>query len=184
MKKIFTLFAAALFAGTTVLAVPAKKEFRTFRQADGSEITLSLSGDEFLHYYITTDGVPVDLGTDGNYRYIQSFTSKKIVLSDVVAKNPEVRSVSEKAFVAELQESGLAEAASEIRMQRAKADYTFQAAQAFPSTGSVKGLVLLVEFKDRQFSIENPKATYEERLNKENLETSELIGSVHDYFIT
>lgn len=182
MKKIFTLFAAALFAGTTVLAVPAKKEFRTFRQADGSEITLSLSGDEFLHYYITTDGVPVDLGTDGNYRYIQSFTSQKIVLSDVVAKNPEVRSVSEKAFVAELQESGLAEAASEIRMQRAKADYTFQAAQAFPSTGSVKGLVLLVEFKDRQFSIENPKATYEERLNKENLETSELIGSVHDYF--
>ena len=118
MKKIFTLFAAALFAGTTVLAVPAKKEFRTFRQADGSEITLSLSGDEFLHYYITTDGVPVDLGTDGNYRYIQSFTSQKIVLSDVVAKNPEVRSVSEKAFVAELQESGLAETGFPQHRQR------------------------------------------------------------------
>lgn len=180
MKKVYTLLAATLLTGATAFGVPAKKEYRTFKQIDGSEITLSLTGDEYLHYYITTDGVPVQKAQDGSFRYVQSFTDRA-VLSEVIARNPEERTSNDRIYVAQLMESDIFSQASETRAMRVQAK-NIEKAAAFPNHGTVTGLLLLVEFQDLEFTIANPKETFEARLNTENFQDDQCYGSVYDYF--
>lgn len=184
MKKVYTLLAATLLTGATALGVPAKKEYKVFKQIDGSEITLSLSGDEFLHYYVTTDGVPVEKANDGSFRYVQAFNTANTVLSEVMARDPEERTSNERLYVSQLMSSEVFSQAGEARAMRIQArnNSNMQKVAAFPSSGTVTGLLLLVEFQDKSFSISNPKETFEKRLNTENFQDSQCYGSVHDYF--
>ena len=51
----------------TAVAVPAKRGVRTFTQADGTVISVSLVGDERFHTFITEDGLAVERKADGNF---------------------------------------------------------------------------------------------------------------------
>ena len=55
MKKLFFI---TILCGLTLTAaaVPAKREWRTYTQPDGTSIELMLVGDEFCHYTINRDG--------------------------------------------------------------------------------------------------------------------------------
>lgn len=53
----------------------------------------------------------------------------------------------------------------------------------FPSLGDQKALVILVEFADNQFTIDNPKSYYEDMLNGEDFsDDSGATGSARHYF--
>lgn len=52
-----------------------------------------------------------------------------------------------------------------------------------PSTGDFKGLVLLVDFPDRPFSVADPAARFGALLNRSGYDTEGARGSVRDYFI-
>ena len=77
MKKLtFTAirkgFLAATFiflSASTALAVPAKRISRTLTQPDGTTVTVTLTGDERFHSYITSDGLMVAITPEGHAIY-------------------------------------------------------------------------------------------------------------------
>ena len=60
---IFGLFLQAI----PIFASPANPRPYEFRQPDGTAITLHVRGDEWFHWYETTDGRPVSLDTASGY---------------------------------------------------------------------------------------------------------------------
>ena len=54
--------------------------------------------------------------------------------------------------------------------------------KAFPSTGNPKVLIILAEFKNSKFTIENPKQFYNDMLNKEGFDEYGATGSAFDYY--
>ena len=63
MNKTLSFVLSILVAMST-MAVPALRQWRTVTQPDGTTVELMLVGDENLHYYVTSDRVPV-VTTDG-----------------------------------------------------------------------------------------------------------------------
>lgn len=53
----------------------------------------------------------------------------------------------------------------------------------FPSEGEHHALVVLVQFKDRKFSMVNPRAFYDKMLNSEDFTDYGATGSAREYFI-
>lgn len=63
-RKILSL----VLAGAAVLsasAIPAKRIVKTVQQPDGTTVTLTLTGDERYHSYVTSDGLAVDINPQG-----------------------------------------------------------------------------------------------------------------------
>lgn len=183
MKRAQTFIAALLFAAFAG-AVPADKTPFTVIQPDGSKLTLVLRGDEHSHWHSTIDGLPVKEDGNGSYRYIIMYSGNEPVLSSIQARNPQSRSDGERAFVEELRSSGIATQAAarqKARRNESLAGKSVSKIPAFPNKGEVKGLVILVEFKDRKFEAGNDNARFDKMLNEENYE-GESYGSAYDYF--
>ncbi|MDE7349789.1 MAG: M6 family metalloprotease domain-containing protein, partial [Muribaculaceae bacterium] len=54
---------------------------------------------------------------------------------------------------------------------------------SYPTKGKSKALVILVNFSDNEFTIPNPKETYERMLNEEGFSEYNATGSARDYFL-
>ena len=75
-------------------AVPAKRTWVTFKQSDGTSITVSLAGDEHLHYYITQDNVPLVRAENGDFHYA-THLGEGMSVSGVIAHEKEMRNMAE-----------------------------------------------------------------------------------------
>ena len=64
---------------------------------------------------------------------------------------------------------------------RSEADEN-RAARASVTTGSIKVPVILIEFKDKKFTIENPVSAFNNLLNKEGYSANGATGSVRDFY--
>ena len=95
IKKTILISAAVCF-GLTAAAVPARKGVRTFLQADGTEISLYLVGDEFQHTFATLDGLSVMRCDDGNFHYRTAAG-----VSGITAHNSSQRTEYENEFKSE-----------------------------------------------------------------------------------
>ena len=70
MRQKFYILATLLFVASSIYAVPAKRGWQMFTQADGSTIELQTIGDEFYHYTINRDGQQVQLNDEGMYEIV------------------------------------------------------------------------------------------------------------------
>lgn len=66
MKKII-LSLVVMTISLASFAVPARRGFHDFQQADGSTISLTLAGDEFCHWYESADGTVYKQNADGMF---------------------------------------------------------------------------------------------------------------------
>ncbi|WP_303221540.1 M6 family metalloprotease domain-containing protein [uncultured Prevotella sp.] len=184
-KLLFGLLFAAMTAG----AVKMKSGINIIKQADGTTITVRAYGDEDLSYFLASDGTL--LYQEGTNFYIAGVKADGTLYSTgVLAHEPSMRTIKE---------------ISAIKAQNAKAFYNSMETQAkankvrrepmtpdnslLPSLGKHKIPVILVEFSDVEFSVENPKATFDKYLNGKELfnkETDPEMGqnyaSVAKYF--
>ena len=184
-KLLFGLLFAAMTAG----AVKMKPGINIIKQADGTTITVRAYGDEDLSYFLASDGTL--LYQEGTNFYIAGVKADGTLYSTgVLAHEPSMRTIKE---------------ISAIKAQNAKAFYNSMETQAkankvrrepmtpdnslLPSLGKHKIPVILVEFSDVEFSVENPKATFDKYLNGKELfnkETDPEMGrnyaSVAKYF--
>ena len=184
-KLLFGLLFAAMTAG----AVKMKPGINIIKQADGTTITVRAYGDEDLSYFLASDGTL--LYQEGTNFYIAGVKANGTLYSTgVLAHEPSMRTIKE---------------ISAIKAQNAKAFYNSMEKQAkankvrrepmtpdnslLPSLGKHKIPVILVEFSDVEFSVENPKATFDKYLNGKELfnkETDPEMGqnyaSVAKYF--
>ena len=140
-----------LCCAMAVNAVPAKRGWQTIAQSDGTTLTVRAVGNAFNHAILTSDGLTVARGADGDFYYISSLTG----LTTVRAHDKGHRTASEEAFV-NVERSNLS---FKTRITKPKWQGTTfnvggsNAESGVPALGQRKIPIILVEFKDKKFNI-------------------------------
>lgn len=157
MKKLLlSLVMTALLVPSTTFAIPAFPAKKTVRMADGRELELTLRGDEHMSFWETEEGKAMRLLPDGGARELTYFE-----LENMRAEGDDNRQQS-----------------NTRRMVRRQALGKFSSLK-----GKKRGVVILVNFLDNTFSVENPKALFNDFFNKRGYNDFGMSGSVSDYFL-
>ena len=160
-------------------AVPARRVSITVEQPDGTQLVLTMRGDEHFHYLVTSDGLPV-VKQNGAY-YYALFNEEGVASSSQLAHEAGERNGEELDFIASMPDVQQAVAA---RMQRAIAKRSAPARAAeVPTRGEVRVPILLVQYADVKFSSSNPKETFQERINGVGYTAEGGCGSIREYFV-
>lgn len=149
MTKTLCVLSLMLCCAVSAIAVPAKAGWHTITQSDGSTLTVQTVGNAFNSAILTTDGLMVERGRDGDFYYISSLTG----MTAVRAHEPAHRNASEKAFVS-AQRRSLTLQPKSYKMPTSKGGLraTGSNAQAdVPAQGDRVVPIILVEFQDRKF---------------------------------
>lgn len=198
-KTIYTIiYVYLLVFGNfwSVRAIPAPRGPIEVTQPDGSKLTVLLKGDEFFHFARSTDGYLLKENKEGFYTYAKTNARGMLVSSDVVANNVGRRAQEEVAFLhtikPDLTSTGyLVNAALEKRMSRAVAtNSNLRNSEllppgllaSYPTTGSPKSLVILVNFADVAFKTTNTTSSFNDLLNKVGYDLDGHVGSVRDFY--
>lgn len=182
------LIALALVSRTfEAQAVPARPGSFTMKQPDGSVITVTLHGDEHFNYYVTTDGYPLLPDDDGWLCYVKP-EGRSVGVTTMRAHDPSRRLAEEKAFAgtidADAAMTGLKRLRTELSARKVQARAGFSDMMSdYPTIGSPKALILLVEFSDRKFTTENAQAEFEKLMNEPGYSYNGGTGSALDYFV-
>lgn len=174
----------------STMAIPAKRITRTVHQPDGTSLTLVYSGDEFLHYWSTPDGVPVKKRMDGYYSYAR-ISGSQLQTTLCKAHNAEQRSDAEQHLLQHLSPS--VSQLNQLRQRKAASRQASRAVRlskmralaqsAAPSTPKRKGLVILVNFKDVKMAASHTRQAFDNMMNQVGYTGNGNMGSVHDYFL-
>ncbi len=150
MRKSFLFFLLFLLTAN-LLAVPAKRQKKTLIMADGSKVEAVFCGDENIHYYASDDGRMFFLDAKGFAREVDAGKIRRL-------------------WHQRLNERG--------RRRQVRISNTYD--DKNPVIGARKGLVILVNFLDREMTY--PLAEYQDFFNKVGYSHFGMSGSVHDYF--
>ena len=153
MRKCILMALIALLGGFQLMnAIPARPGKFSVTQPDGSRLVLERHGDEWGHWLTDASGNIVRKDADGFYR-----------------------------IVSEEDASSLRETAARRRTVRRGAQAARRAGQ-----GGVLGqkhfLVILVEFKDLSFKVENPNEAFSNMMNKPGYSVNGGTGSARDFY--
>ena len=194
MKRLTLLFVIMMFALCNMMAVPAHPKAVTVQQPDGSTVTIRLVGDEWLHFNTTSDGYSVVKDSRGYYVYAES-KDGQLQPTAQVAHDMAERSASELDFLAgvkKYQAPAMSEQVAAMKQMTQKRQAQTLAANraALYDYSKFKGLIILVEFKDKTFSREDYKDLLIDMVNKDNYggytdskgKQQVYTGSVRDYF--
>lgn len=191
-KQILTLVCGVL-SSACLYAIPAKKVVKTVTQPDGSVLEVRLSGDEFLRYYETSDGMPLK-EYNGVY-YYAALSADSLAASDCMAHEVYLRGEQEQR-VADSLKNDFLQRFQPVRAERRVRSGIQQAptravTRSFggqilpePMEGKKKGLVILVNFKDVAMQTKNPHETFYRYMNEEGYNENGQSGSVRDYFLS
>ena len=138
-----------LFCAIAAVAVPAKPGWHTLNQSDGTTVTVQAVGNAFNHALLTTDGLMVALGDDGDYYYNSSLTG----LTTVRAHDINKRTASETVFI-EAQRSHLTMPHKEYKPIQNRPIFGVGGSNAesgVPAQGTRKVPIILVEYQDKKF---------------------------------
>lgn len=202
--------AASLSCCVTALAVPAKPGVMHVETADGSTLAVRLVGDEYFHQYFTEDGYPLT-EVDGNFYYCDYTAEGKFVNSGIKATEAALRDARSAAFLnkVSLQDMGRrvkAYAETLPRRERfaTQATAPMKSAPArkadsndgppyergyglfpdlrFPAYGNQKAIVILVEYQDTKFRLDDPHDYFSRMLNETGFSDLGGTGCAKEYF--
>lgn len=170
-------------AATNINAIPAKRTRIIYRQSDGTTIAVSQRGDEHFHYFVTADDeLPVVRTVDGNF-YHAHIKDGCITASDVMAHTKEQRNTTEREFIAQRGDITPALYGLHAARHRQKTQTKVTGTQEKQRyEGNKKALVILVNFQDNTFTIDNPQAYYKRLLNEYGFSDNNCHGCVSQYF--
>ena len=149
------------------------------RQADGSVITIILRGDEHINWYTTLDGVLLVQGVDNNYYIGKIDKSGKLIATKQLAHESVSRSQTERNLIAKQDKQKFFAYVHKIAETTEKAynnsplsrnpiiNTGWGGVPYFPHTGSPKALVILAEFQDTTFTIQDTKNVFTNYLMNE-----------------
>ena len=161
-----------LSCALAAVAVPAKPGWHSLTQSDGTVLKVQAVGNAFNHALLTSDGLMVAMGDDGDFYYNSSLTG----LTTMRAHEPNLRTASENAFIS-AQRSHLTMPKKDMpsyRSNSSRATGGSNASADVPALGTRKVPIILVEFKDKKF-----------KNTREQIIQAMLTGntSVQQYFI-
>ena len=149
-KRILISFFALVLCLVAAVAKPAKPGWHFMPQSDGTTLKVQAVGNAFNHAILTTDGLTVAQGSDGDFYYTSSLTG----LTAVRAHNEGQRTPSEIAFV-KAQQTNLKMVYRSRNMPNGKGTFGTGGSNAdaeVPANGNRKIPIILVEYKDKKFS--------------------------------
>ena len=141
------------------------------RQADGTTITVILRGDEHINWYTTLDGVLLVQAADNSY-YVGKVTKDgRLIATQQLAHETAWRSSAERNLIDKQDKEKFYSYVSKVAEQsensynnrpltRVTVDSGYGGVPYFPHTGSPKVLVILAEFADTTFTIQNTKQVF------------------------
>lgn len=194
-KRLILMAVSLLITVIAMHAVPARTRPTLVTQPDGTTVTVSLHGDEWLHFTTTSDGYSVVRDSRGYYVYAQ-LDNGQLVPTTQVAHDATQRSAAEKAFLTNIEKNLVPEMTEEVattkrRVQTRQQQTLAKRRAAQYDYNNFLGLVILVEFNDKTFSRDDYPSIMDEMLNQEGYTgyysedgiTKQIFtGSVRDYF--
>ena len=190
MRKYLLSFVLGLFC-LAAQAIPADRTPIQVTQPDGTTLTITLHGDEFFHFTTTVDGYTVLKNSAGFYTYAR-LDGDRLVAGDLIARDPSRRSADDKAALAAVPK-GLTDR-QQVRQGNQMLGNRNSAMRRVGADGlmdydNFRGLIILVNYTDKKFSMANPGAFYDDMVNTcdytgytlNNRHVS-MTGSVRDYF--
>ena len=164
--KLLMLASLMGFVALSAQAVPAKKGvWRMVTLADGTQKRVELRGDEFCSYWVDAEGVSYNLDSE----------SKRYVRVD--------------ANALQLRASQLRAKANQDRIERMAKARRMATKKSLGQTngsyfGKKKGLIILVQYKDKKFKFGHNQKMYNRIANETGYANSlGFVGSVKDYFL-
>ena len=148
------------------------------RQSDGTTITVILRGDEHINWYTTLDGVLLVQAADNSY-YVGKVTKDgRLIATQQLAHEAAWRSSTETNLIRKQDKDKFYSYISKVAEQsensynnspltRVTVDSGYGGVPYFPHTGSPKALVILAEFSDTTFTIQNTKQVFTNYLMNE-----------------
>ena len=163
------------------------------RQADGSVITVILRGDEHINWYTTLDGVLLVQGADNNYYIGKVEKSGNLIATKQLAHEALTRSQAELNLIAKQDKEKFFAYVNKIAEESENAynnspltrgpilDSGYGGVPYFPHTGSPKALVILAEFQDTTFTIQDTKKVFTNYLMNEDHFSDTRYGQNQNY---
>lgn len=175
------LMVLGLLLTSQALAIPAHPGIAKVRQPDGTTVSIRLHGNEHEHFNTTADGYTILKNTEGYYVYA-TLEGGSLLPTQQIAHDPSERTASEQVFL-----KGIGKYLKPARQtRRASAGRRAYNAHTTYNLNNFRGLVILVEYKDKKFSMTDFNQVANDILNKENflgiLPGNPYTGSVRDYF--
>jgi len=166
---------AALSLALAAGAVPAKRGIFIATQPDGSTVAYRVAGDARHRYYFAPDSTLLHMSPEGTLTYARIDAAGRAVSTGVPARDG-VRCAGA---------ARLADAVAARRASKAAARVPANMlTTTFPSQGSPRALVVLVEYQDVGFTVADPKAHFEAMLSAPGYDGNGAVGSALDYFTT
>lgn len=197
MRKNILLTLALLLQLGTVFAVPAHKGTARVMQPDGTYVTISLHGDEYLHFNATDDGYSVVRNPQGYYVYAELNAYGQLAATSQVAHEAAARQADELEFLKDMPKMLRPKMSPQMEEQQATDRARREQRLGQMKAGRVdynnfKGLILLVEFNDKSFKYANYRDLMDEMANQEDYHGNSITnvssrygvctGSVRDYY--
>lgn len=172
MKKLYLMLSMLFAFGIAANAVPAKRIQKVITLANGTQVSVELRGDEYLSWWEGADGTAYrTTATDENV--FEAF--------DLEAQKPAAaarRAKTEQGRVARLARVKNSLKGADDKMRGLGGDHiTYK--------GVKKGLVVLVDFKNKKFADGHDLEYYKNVINGKDFTDEEegYVGSVRDYFL-
>ena len=191
--KQLSLIVCLLLCSLTTWAAKAESIPVQVRQADGSVITVILRGDEHINWYTTLDGVLLVQGTDNNYYIGKVEKSGNLIATKQLAHEAQTRSQAERNLIAKQDEEKFFAYVNKITEESENTydnspltrgpiiDSGYGGVPYFPHTGSPKALVILAEFQDTTFTIQDTKEIFTNYLTNEGHFSDTRYGQNQNY---
>ena len=191
--KQLSLIVCLMLCSLTTWAAKAESIPVQVRQADGSVITVILRGDEHISWYTTLDGVLLVQGADNNYYIGRVEKSGNLIATQQLAHEALTRSQAERNLIAKQDKDKFFTYVNKIAEESENAydnspltrgpivDSGYGGVPYFPHTGSPKALVILAEFQDTTFTIQDTKNVFTNYLMNEGHFTDSRYGQNQNY---
>lgn len=191
--KQLSLIVCLMLCSLTTWAAKAESIPVQVRQADGSVITVILRGDEHINWYTTLDGVLLVQGTDNNYYIGKVEKSGNLIATQQLAHEALTRSQAERNLIAKQDKEKFFAYVNKVAEESENAydnspltrgpivDSGYGGVPYFPHTGSPKALVILAEFQDTTFTIQDTKNVFTNYLTNEGHFSDTRYGQNQNY---
>ena len=150
MRRKLCILTYCLHCAVIAMAVPAMPGWHTITQTDGTTLKIQAIGNAFNNALVTTDGLTVARGADGDFYYMSSVTG----LTAMRAHEANERTPAETAFV-NAQRASLTMTHNSYQLPGGKGRLSATGSNAtasVPANGERPIPVILVEFQDKKFN--------------------------------
>lgn len=198
-------FAVGALLATSALLSPEASAVKAWpgmievTQPDGTVLSVYMHGDEWHNYATTADGMLLLYNESGVFEYASPGVGGVPVLSGIKARDAAERtpfqsqwlaSLDQEEMMRALENTGMEARARKVRSSEVASNgpidwvrpkYTFSTT-TFPAKGSPHTIVILVEYPNKKFSMENPAEYFERFLNGDDFTDNGGTGSCIQYF--